>query len=435
MDSGRQLALDVFSRSNPTAQDVRRVIDALSARGTFHFPQLSTGLFSAAAGLSEDFAHSGYQSVWVRDTIHIAHAHWVIGQPEVAVRAVTALLEFFARHPHRWDDIIAGAADRHDPMQRPHIRFDGTTLTELPEKWAHAQNDALGYFLWLACKLISAGLLTPTAAGCKVLHAVPRYFDAVEYWQDEDSGHWEEVRKIAASSIGAAVAGLTEYQSLLRSASPLALRGPIDSAHLDSLIAHGQTALHSILPWECRQPNPLQQRRYDAALLFLIYPLEVVSGETADQIVRDVTENLQGPHGIRRYPGDSYWCGEYKQLLAADERTVDFSADLGSRDRLLKPGTEAQWCIFDPILAVHFARNYLDTKNPRDLQSHREYLLRSLQQVTTAEMAAGPDRCPESYCCARGEWVPNDITPLLWTQANLRLALHFAEKIAAEVRG
>src|SRR5262249_37950240 len=150
----------------------------------------------------------------------------------------------------------------------------------------------------------------------------------------------------------------------------------------------------------------------------------------ADQIVADVIENLQGPHGIRRYPGDSYWCADYKELLAADTRTADFSDDLDSRDKLLKPGTEAQWCIFDPILAVIFAVAYLKSGSRASLVLHREYLLRSLRQLTTAEMRFGPDRCPESYYCERGQWAPNDITPLLWTQANLRLALHFAEQVA-----
>ena len=31
---------------------------------------------------------------------------------------------------------------------RPHVRFDGRTLSEIgDQRWAHAQNDALGYFL------------------------------------------------------------------------------------------------------------------------------------------------------------------------------------------------------------------------------------------------------------------------------------------------
>ncbi len=432
MDSGRQFVLDVFSRADYTGDDVRRVIAALTDRGTFHFPQLATGLFSAAAGQGDDFAQSGYQSVWVRDTIHIAHVHWVIGETKVAVKAVTSLLEFLLRNRQRLDDILSGAGDHNEPMQRPHIRFDGNTLTELDEKWAHAQNDALGYLLWFACRLIRTGALEPTPDQLGVLTSIVKFFGVVEYWRDEDSGHWEEVRKIAASSIGAALAGLNEYRELIAAPHSLALRGAIDSADLEALLAQGRAALKEILPWECRQANPLQRRRYDAALLFLIYPLEIVDGPVADQIAADVIENLQGPHGIRRYPGDSYWCADYKRLLSADTRTADFSDDLGSRDRLLQPGTEAQWCIFDPILSVIFAKKYLASRQPRDLQRHRDHLLRSLRQLTTAETGFPLDRCPESYYCENGTWTPNDITPLLWTQANVRVALEFAEQVARE---
>lgn len=41
-----------------------------------------------------------------------------------------------------------------DAANRPHVRFDGRTLSEIgDERWAHAQNDALGYFLWLSSTL------------------------------------------------------------------------------------------------------------------------------------------------------------------------------------------------------------------------------------------------------------------------------------------
>ena len=59
-----------------------------------------------------------------------------------------------------FDDIIVGAVDRKAPMNRPHIGFDGDSLSELPEKWSHAQYDALGYFVWLFCNLASDGTIS-----------------------------------------------------------------------------------------------------------------------------------------------------------------------------------------------------------------------------------------------------------------------------------
>jgi phosphorylase kinase alpha/beta subunit len=130
---------------------------------------------------------------------------------------------------------------------------------------------------------------------------------------------------------------------------------------------------------------------------------------------------------VRRYLGDSYWCADYKTLLAPDERTVDVSADMSARDRLLEPGGEAQWCLFDPIISVIHGLRYRSTGDAEALRLQTEHLNRSLRQLTGPDTAFPPLRCPESYYREHGRYVPNDVTPLLWTQANLRLALHHME--------
>ena len=53
-----------------------------------------------------------------------------------------------------------------------------------------------------------------SGAPANYYRVTPLYFQAIRYWQDEDSGHWEERRKIEASSIGAVVAGLRELRLL-----------------------------------------------------------------------------------------------------------------------------------------------------------------------------------------------------------------------------
>jgi phosphorylase kinase alpha/beta subunit len=184
-------------------------------------------------------------------------------------------------------------------------------------------------------------------------------------------------------------------------------------------------ALAAILPAECVQPA--RPRRYDAALLFLAYPLRIVDADMAATIVAEVTASLAGPYGVRRYLGDSYWCANYKTLVAPTKRTVDVSADLTARDRLLEPGGEAQWCLFDPIVSVIHGLRYRSTGEAGALRLQTEHLNRSLRQLTATDTAFAPLRCPESYYRENGRYVPNDATPLLWTQANLRLALHHME--------
>jgi len=427
--------IDRFLRDNYTVEDVQTITRHLEESGTFQFPTLPSGLFSAAITQSQELEYTGYQNVWVRDNIHIAHHFYVLGQPDRAVAAVAAMTRFFHTQRNKLRDIITGKADPQNVMLRPHIRFDGDKLAELSETWSHAQNDAIGYWLWLGTTLARDGHWQPTADDIKLLSNFVQYLEAVRFWEDEDSGHWEEARKVEASSIGVATAGLIalrDYFATMASAQmPFgATKSFVDQTcrRAESLIERGRSALNAILPHECVQAESTKQRRYDSALLFLIYPVQIVSDEQADRIVSDVVEHLQGPYGIRRYLGDSYWCANYKALLDPNNRTTDFSNDMAARDRLLQPGGEAQWCIFDPILSVIHGRRFQSTGDNDRLRLQMEHFNRSLRQLTSDDGPFPPLRCPESYYLENDRWGPNDITPLLWTQANLRLALHFLEQ-------
>ena len=284
------------------------VRDLLTQKGVFIFPSLPNGLFPAAAGLGPEAA-SGYQNVWVRDNIYVAYAHYLCGDPVTAKRTLAALMEHFQRSRSRFQAIIANPALAQDPMNRPHIRFAGENLAEIKAPWHHAQNNALGYFLWCYCKMARAGDLPCGLLELECLAEFPRYFHAIEYWRDEDSGHWEEQRKVSASSIGAVVAGLREFELLLDD-KKLWTKPPLAGHHLtpatlQHLQKHGKNALAEILPCEALAPADLF-RRYDSALLFLIYPLRAVEWPHARMILEDVQTHLQGEYGIRRYLGDSY---------------------------------------------------------------------------------------------------------------------------------
>ncbi len=427
--------IDRFLSDHYRRTDVQALTQHLIGAGTFRFPTLASGLFSAAAVEAKELEYTGYQNVWVRDNIHIAHHFHVLGEHGKAASAVAAITRFLHTQRRKVDDIVAGRADPGNVMLRPHVRFDGDRLAEVPERWAHAQNDALGAWMWLLTLLARAGHFAPSAGDLDLVAAFVRYFAAIRFWEDEDSGHWEESRKIEASSIGIATAGLAavrDYWAALASddAVPAATRAAIDETHAlaAQLADRGHAALDAILPGECAQEAPGKRRRYDAALLFLVYPVRVASDAMADTIVADVVANLSGPHGVRRYLGDSYWCADYKTLLDAGNRTVDVSDDMSARDRLLRPGGEAQWCIFDPILSVIHGLRYRSTGDAAALALQHHHLNRSLSQLTGDGTPFPPLRCPESYYCENGRYVPNDITPLLWTQANLRLALHHMEQ-------
>jgi len=415
-----------FIKDNYSLEEIRQITSYLYGRGCFIFSAFINGLFPAAH-LTKDKEYSGYSNVWIRDNIYIAYSHYMCNQRSIAAENIKTIMAYFKRHQDRFIRIIKDEVDPQNPMMRPHVRFNGSNLKEIQEKWAHAQNDALGYFLWFYCLLVNQKSIIPQQEDLKMLALFVLYFQKISYWEDEDSGHWEEIRKISASSIGVVVAALKELKKLIAKQSNYNCQyesTPITDDLLTFLINKGENALAAILPSECIQNDPKKRRRYDAALLFLIYPLEVVRKADADQILQDVINNLQGEYGIRRYLGDSYWAPDYKKRLRAEERTIDFSDDMSLRNALLPhEGLEAQWCIFDPIISIIYGKRFQKNGKKEDLLYQTMYLNRALGQITGVKPNVPAFKCPELYYLEDGQYAPNDHVPLFWTQANLMLAL------------
>jgi len=417
-------------KSAYTLRDLEEFKKFFQAHDTLQLVIKHNGLYPAVT--TEEELVSGYANTWIRDTIMITNYQFETGNFDLAVKTVTTLRDYFYKHRFRFKNIIEGKVNKNDPMERPHIRFNGDTLEEIDQKWAHAQNDALGYFLWMSFKLANENKYVLTAGDYEIYSLFPLYFDAIEYWQDQDSGHWEEVRKVESSSIGVVVAALREMKEFLENHSSdrfAALNKHVTIDYLDDLIDKGTEQLNTFLP--CESPP---QRKADGALLFLIYPLKVVGEKQAQEILNVVLQDLKGDYGIKRYLGDSYWCADYKQCLKEEERTVDFSDDMEKRDKMLKPGTEAQWCIFDPVVSVIYGKRYISSSKTEDLIQQTYYFNRSLGQITANDFSRGGGKCPEAYYMedsTKGIYVPNDHVPLAWTQANLGIAFEYMKKSLA----
>jgi len=200
-----------------TPQSLAKIRETLDAHGTHAILPVEHGLFAATAVPSANSV-SGYHNVWVRDNVLVANSFRLRGELAPAITCMQGLSQFFARQRPRFLDIIQDASHKlkDDVQRRPHVRFAAQGLGEIPEKWPHAQNDALGMALWFRFVLANSGALPLTAADCETYELFPRYFEAIEYWQDRDSGAWEEGRAIRNSSVGAVVAGLQEMREYLR---------------------------------------------------------------------------------------------------------------------------------------------------------------------------------------------------------------------------
>lgn len=399
-----------------TPESLRVIRRVLEEHKTYEIRPVAHGLFAASPSQARD-SITGYQNVWIRDNIMVANSFRLRGVLAPAIACMQGLTEFLAKQAPRFREIIAEPSLKEDANRRPHIRFTAQNLGELPEKWTHAQNDALGHALWFRFVMANSGSMALTARDAGVFRLLPDYFAAIEYWKDEDSGAWEEGRKINNSSVGAVVAGLEEMRKC--SATGVDLRQP------DELIARGRERLNKTLPFEC-PPD----RLVDSALLFLIHPLDVINDRLAEiAILNLVQARLKGDVGIKRYAGDSYFCQDYDEWFKPEEMSSDFSERLDFRDAHLQPNSEAQWCIFDPLLSIIYGQRYLaDRSSTENLHKQIHYFNRSLAQITF------DGRCPELYFLKNGRYIPNAHTPLAWTQANQALALHLMEQSVREMR-
>jgi GH15 family glucan-1,4-alpha-glucosidase len=379
------------------------------------------GIYSASASQASD-SSSGYQNAWLRDNVLVAFSRWETGAHESALKTLRGLEKFLASQASKMEAIIAKPSRKENIQRRPHVRFNARTLGELQETWPHAQNDALAEFVWLRFLMANEDRGTAgfdlTRDELDLFRLFPRYFHAIEYWKDRDSGAWEEMRKVNSSSVGAVVAALVEmerYLHLRKQTRGFNLRG------LEKLIALGRRTLKEQLPFES---PPI--RKTDAALLLLVYPLRAIKEkETAQMIVSLVRARLEGAYGIRRYVGDSYYCQDYDQWFPPEMRSADFSNRIDVRDAYLQPGCEAQWCMFDSLLSVIYSYDLLqDSAAAFERQLH--YFNRAIEQITPE------GQCPELFYLKRGKYTPNDNTPLAWAQANLAIALHRLEQAGPE---
>jgi Glycosyl hydrolases family 15 len=287
-----------------TTQSLAKIKEVLAAYRTHEILPVANGLFAASSSQAPDSV-TGYQNVCIRDNIMVADSLRLRCEFAPTIACMHGLTKFYSKQLPRFRELVDDSARvlREDANRRPHIRFTAQTLDELPGKWPHAQNDALGHALWFRFLLANTGILPLSTADYEIYLVFPAYFEAIEYWKDKDSGSWEEGRKINNSSVGAVVAGLQQmrkyhdFQAGSAQQQRISL-SPLEAEKLSILIAKGHERLDSALPFE----SPAE-RMADSALLFQIHPLEAVrTRELEDTILNLVQGRLKGHAGIKRMP-------------------------------------------------------------------------------------------------------------------------------------
>lgn len=439
---------------NAPHQLVEDLVDAKA----LEFPQYEGDLYPASALDKKNGEDTGMTMAWLRDNAHVIAALYDTGFDKPgATNACKAILQVLKNSEAVLD---AAISNPQDVRNRLTVRVDGDTLA--PDNEPRVQHDSTGYALWITSKLLLDEAFEPADEDLLIIAKTAEYLGAIKYWDDPDDSHWEEDRRIHLSSIGVAVAGLIEAQKLLNA------RGIYSdvSDHISSLIANGQSAMHDI--WDLGltdRPHAddakidsessgwpdtihadqvvrdileafrVRPRPHDAALLFLVEPLDSVSPEMAQSIVNDIEEHLIRKHGVVRYHGDTYWAPYYDEMTKIAERTHATEGSAEKRNTkaagIAHGEWEAPWTLFDPLLSSYYGKRFQQTADPEDRAKQLKYLNRSLSQLVPHK--DGGLRMPEAYFYGydegrkRNDWIPNAHTPLLWSQANLLRALKVFE--------
>jgi phosphorylase kinase alpha/beta subunit len=330
--------------------------------------QAPSGLFRAS-GVDVD---TGYDKAWLRDNFYECLAFMVLEDWEVVRKTYEALLTIFVKHEWKIDHAIAKKPEfKHHYI---HARYHPETFDEFWEDWGNKQNDAVGAILFMLGELeyIHKINILDSEDRKRVVQKLVDYLQSLRYWEDPDSGVWEEDEEVHASSVGSCLAGLRSINRL-------------EYINVnEELINKGQEALDKLLPRES------EKKFVDLALLTLIYPYNVVTAEQRDKILENVEYHLVKDMGVVRYKNDYYY-----------NKNMDGRSE------------EAEWTFGFSWLALIYSR--MGNKDKA-----RQFMNLSFKTINDQE------EIPELYFSNTDEYNAN--SPLGWSESMFVIALHNFQK-------
>ena len=330
--------------------NLNRAVDVLDRM------RLTNGAYTASTS-------NDYYFVWIRDVVYTV-LPFLNDSSDRYEKAYHALFDLFCSYEWKIDIHTKKKPKYH--FEYIHSKYS-TDLKEIPAEWGHAQNDAIGAFLWGIGEGFRNGKkVIRDDDDLRIVQKLVHYLECLQYWQAADNGMWEENMEIHASSIGACVAGLNAVKMLVNVS--------------DELVKKGEETLRFLLPRES------EMKSTDLALLSLIFPYRVVDRIIALKIITNVTSDLERTYGCIRYKNDQYY----------------------------NEGSEAEWCFGFPWLGLC----YLEL----GMFKHSIGYIEKTKKII-------PDNfeVPELYIGGRN--VPNGNTPLAWSVSMTYLFLSKIENI------
>jgi len=237
--------------------------------------------------------HVHYDACWIRDQLYCTLSYLYTKDHLLFAQGMHVVFDILHKHRGKVESVVGNLPT--DSNGFIHAKVKADTLEEFEPQWGHHQVDAIGLFLFMVALAKERGVkIFRNTDDRDLIQLLVFYLAAVRYWEIPDNGMWEEALDVHTSSVGAAVAGLKKIQNNNVVFVPQAL------------IEQGESALQNILPNECLQ----EDRDVDMAQLSLIWPYNVVTNFTRDEVLRRVEEKLVQKNGLNRYWGDEYYCSD-----------------------------------------------------------------------------------------------------------------------------
>jgi GH15 family glucan-1,4-alpha-glucosidase len=330
--------------------------------------QYKSGLFAAAKKNS----NTGYNKSWLRDNFYECLPFMILQDKEIVEKTYRALLDIFIKHEVKIDYAIAEKPK--ERYQYIHARFDPDTFEEFWEEWGNKQNDSIGAILFGIGQLETKYKIKviKTISDKRIVNKLVKYLESLKYWNDEDSGMWEENEEVHASSVGACLAGLKEVAKI-----PHVKVNP-------EIIKKGKKALAKLLPRESKG------KFVDLAELSLIWPYNVVTPKQREIILNNVEYHLVKKKGVIRYKNDYYY-----------NKNEDGYSE------------EAEWTFGLSWLTIIY-------ENLKNDKKAKYYLKKTLETVNPK------GDVPELYFSNTEKY--NDNSPLGWSEAMFIIALYEINK-------
>ncbi|MFC2136258.1 glycoside hydrolase family 15 protein [Bacteroidota bacterium] len=247
--------------------------------------QYESGLFAA----SSKRVGTGYDKSWLRDNFYECLAFEVVNDWETVEKTYNALLDVFLKHEEKINAAVESKPEH--PHEYIHARFHPETFDEFWEDWGNKQNDSVGAILFRIGELENnrKGSILKDENHIRIVNKLVAYLNSIKYWEDVDSGMWEENEEVHASSVGACLAGLISINKHPEVKVPV------------RMIRAGRKTLNKLLPRES------EKKFVDLALLSLIWPYNIVTKKQREEILKNVEYHLLKEKGVIRYKNDYYY--------------------------------------------------------------------------------------------------------------------------------